>query len=75
MKIPASIMTFIAEVERLETEQTGPDLYTNFDLRDINLWECWRGVEAIELGYSQSLIAQFRRDRTIAGRVGRQFSS
>ena len=52
-------------------------LFTNLDLSEIELWEFWHGVEAVEPGYSQSqsLIAQFLRDCSIAGRIGRWFSS
>ena len=69
--------TFIAEAERLEVEQTRPHLFINLDLSEIELWEFWRGVEAVELGYTQSqrLIAHFLRHRTIAGRIERWFSS
>lgn len=69
--------TFTAEAERLEVARTRPHLFINLDVNEIELWEFWRGVEAVELGYSQSqpLIAQFLRDRTIAGRIRKWFAS
>jgi len=51
-----SFNTLMAEADRLEVERTHPDLFINLDLSVIELWEFWRGTEAVELGYFQSKI-------------------
>ena len=55
-----------AQSERLEVERTKPDLFINLDVQEIELWEFWRGPEAVELGYRQAqpAIAEYLRSRS-----------
>jgi NTE family protein len=45
---------YMAQGSAWEIEQGKPDLFINLDTSDLELWEFWRGAEAIRIGYEQS---------------------
>lgn len=45
---------YMAQGSAWEIEQGKPDLFINLDTSDLELWEFWRGAEAVRMGYDQS---------------------
>ena len=42
------------EASQAEVERAAPDLVVDVDMEEIEVWEFWRGLEAVELGYRQT---------------------
>ncbi len=42
------------EASQAEVERAAPDLVVDIDMEEIEVWEFWRGLEAVELGYRQT---------------------
>ena len=61
MKLKASLVlsrTFsiiMSELSEREIQSVAPDLVIPLDMRDIQLWDFWKGEMAVDLGYRQSL--------------------
>jgi NTE family protein len=49
------------EMSQLEIETSNPDLVIHLDMSAIELWDFWKGPEAVKIGYSQAkpVIARF----------------
>ncbi len=45
------------ESNREEIRLARPDLLIELDMREIDVWEFWRGTEAAEIGYRQTIAA------------------
>lgn len=45
------------EASQAEVERAAPDLVVDVDMEPVEVWEFWRGPEAVELGYRQTLAA------------------
>ncbi len=57
------------EASQAEIERAAPDLVVDVDMEPIEVWEFWKGAEAVELGYQQTIAAieQFRRSNQVKG--------
>ncbi|HUX14264.1 MAG TPA: patatin-like phospholipase family protein [Spirochaetia bacterium] len=56
-----------SESNREEIKLARPDLLIELDMREIEVWEFWRGPEAAEIGYRQTIAAldRYRSGRNI----------
>ncbi|MFP4644080.1 MAG: patatin-like phospholipase family protein [Spirochaetales bacterium] len=45
------------EASQAEVERARPDFVVNLDMEPIEVWEFWKGPEAVELGYTQTVAA------------------
>ena len=45
------------EASQAEVERARPDFVVNVDMEPIEAWEFWKGPEAVELGYRQTIAA------------------
>jgi len=51
-----SILILLSELSNKEILACNPDLVLEIDMSSFNLWEFWRGKEAIDVGYNDARI-------------------
>ena len=51
-----SILILLSELSNKEILACNPDLVLQIDMSSFNLWEFWRGKEAIDIGYNDARI-------------------